>query len=334
MHLSKRKGIYYVFYKQINGKKTCKSTHSRKKSDAYKYLMDFKKQLEIKLQNPAPTLNEFYKMYMGKAEVFLSKSSWRMTRSSFKAFMAHVGEEIKLNEISSTTCEMYLLDRFKVSKHGATLVYRHLKAAFNRSVSWELIEKNPFAKFKLPRIETKLPAYIDEQQLNLILELESNPILKANFAIAFFSGLRISELINLRWKDVDAVNKIIYVRNSEIHSTKSKHERIVPYGNKIEYYLSTLATRSQNEFVFSIDGKKKLQTGKVSKLFKAKVREAKLDEAIHYHSLRHSFASLLVSKNVPLYHVQKLLGHSSPSMTAIYSHLSSQNLADAIKMLD
>lgn len=334
MYLSKRKGIYYVFYKQPSGKKTCKSTGASKKSEAHKYLMTFEKVLKEKQQNPAPTLKEFYKFYLDRMEISLMPNSWRSAKDSLTYLMNDVGETIKINEISVSMLEIFLLNKFKESKYSAHKLYRNLKAAFNKAVHWELIEKNPLQKIKLPKIETNYPAYITEQQLNLILEKEINVVLIVNYAIAFYTGMRLSESLGLKWKDVDVVNKLFYVRNSEHHTTKSKKERIIPFGSKVECFLSMLEKRSEDSFIFSNDGKLKLQWNKVSKLFKARLRECELDEKIHYHSLRHSFASALVSKGVSLFTVQKLLGHSSPSMTQIYSHLSNQNLVDAIRVLE
>lgn len=296
--------------------------------------MTFEKVLKEKQQNPSPTLKDFYKLYLDRMEVSLMPNSWRFSKNALTYFMNEVGEDIKINQISVSMLESFLLKKFKESKYSAHSIYRNLKAAFNKAVHWELIEKNPLQKIKLPKIETNFPAYITEDQLNLILEKETNVVLKANFAIAFYTGMRLSESVGLQWKDVDVINKIIYVRNSEFHTTKSKKERIIPYGSKVEYFLNTLSHKDEDTFVFITDKKKKWQWNKVSKLFKARVREAKLDEKIHYHSLRHSFASALVSRGVSLFTVQKLLGHSSPSMTAIYSHLSNQNLVDAIKVLD
>lgn len=334
MYLSKRKGVYYIFYKQLSGKKTCKSTGATKKSEAHKYLMNFEKVLKEKQANPAPSLKEFYKFYLDRMEISLMPNSWRSSKFALTYLMKEVGEDIKINQISVSMLESFLLKKFKGSKYSAHSIYRNLKAAFNKAVHWELIEKNPLQKIKLPKIETNFPAYINEEQLKLILEKETNIVLKANYAIAFYTGMRLSESLGLKWKDVDMTSKIIYVRNSEHHTTKSKKERIIPFGNKVEYFLNTLNKRSEDSFIFLTDNKKKWQWNKVSKLFKVRVRECEMDEKIHYHSLRHSFASALVSKGVSLFTVQKLLGHSSPSMTAIYSHLSNQNLVDAIKVLD
>jgi integrase/recombinase XerD len=72
----------------------------------------------------------------------------------------------------------------------------------------------------------------------------------------------------------------------------------------------------------------------VSRKFKNACIAAEMNEAIHFHSLRHSFASNLVQKGVPLYTIKELLGHSSISTTEIYSHLNMDSLREAIKKFD
>ena len=72
----------------------------------------------------------------------------------------------------------------------------------------------------------------------------------------------------------------------------------------------------------------------VSKKFKRACKAAGMDKAIHFHSLRHSFASNLAQKGVSLYVIKELLGHSSISTTEIYSHLNMDSLKEAIRILD
>lgn len=88
-----------------------------------------------------------------------------------------------------------------------------------------------------------------------------------------------------------------------------------------------------NGFVFGKGNGIRYTTDAVSKAFKKAVRKAGLSEDIHFHTLRHSFASNLVQKGVPLYSVKELLGHSSIQMTEIYSHLKLDDLRDAVGKL-
>ena len=90
---------------------------------------------------------------------------------------------------------------------------------------------------------------------------------------------------------------------------------------------------TSDDFVFADSRGNRLNEDYVSKKFKEYVRVVKLDDKIHFHTLRHSFASLLVQRGVSLYVVKELLGHEALSTTQIYSHLQQQNLRDAVNLL-
>jgi len=91
--------------------------------------------------------------------------------------------------------------------------------------------------------------------------------------------------------------------------------------------------RQQNDFVFNRYEGVKLNESYISKRFKKSVRTAKLNDEIHFHSLRHSFASALVQRGVSLYAVKELLGHENIKTTQIYSHLQQHNLSIAVHLL-
>ncbi|MCL5028619.1 MAG: tyrosine-type recombinase/integrase, partial [Bacteroidetes bacterium] len=118
--------------------------------------------------------------------------------------------------------------------------------------------------------------------------------------------------------------------------TKSKKERIVPMCEKVKSVLVSrfnLGIHQPNEVVFCRIEGRKLHQETISKQFKDVVRKSNLNEKIHFHSLRHSFASLLAQKGVSLYIIKELLGHEDLATTQVYSHLQKQNLRDAIHQL-
>ena len=96
---------------------------------------------------------------------------------------------------------------------------------------------------------------------------------------------------------------------------------------------SLLMKLSPNEFVFARYQGIKLNEDYVSKKFKKVIRALAMNDDIHFHSLRHSFASLLVQRGVSLYVVKELLGHEDLSTTQIYSHLQTANLLQAVNLL-
>ena len=141
----------------------------------------------------------------------------------------------------------------------------------------------------------------------------------------------------MKWDWIDLEQNIIKVKCSVSFTTKSKKERIIPICSTLRVLLTKLFPRiidlDKNNFVFTRNQNIKLNENFVSKQFNKSLRAACLDEKIHFHTLRHSFASMLVQRGVSLYVVKELLGHEDLSTTKIYSHLQQQNLMNAVNLL-
>jgi site-specific recombinase XerD len=141
----------------------------------------------------------------------------------------------------------------------------------------------------------------------------------------------------MQWNWVNFNNHSITVKCSNNFTTKSKKERLIPLTDNLIMLLhdrfSCIKDSSSGEYVFTRIRGIKLYHSFISKKFKKAVRLAGLDEKIHFHTLRHSFASLLVQRGVSLYVVKELLGHEDLTTTQIYSHLKKENLFEAISVL-
>jgi site-specific recombinase XerD len=231
--------------------------------------------------------------------------------------------------------ESFILNTYQRAKYNAALQLRHLKAAFNRAIEWGYIEKNPFKGIKL-RIPENNPTFITKEELNTIVDKEKDSLLKNIYLFGFNTGMRISEILNLEWSDLDLTQNIIRVRNKESFTTKSKRERVIPIGKVVLEIINSIKENPENinsKYIFNKAGDR-LNSVFISKKFKKCVRLANLSESIHFHTLRHSFASHLVQKGTSLYILSKLLGHQQSSTTQKYSHLNNQSLNQAILMLD
>ncbi|MEW5844191.1 MAG: site-specific integrase [Bacteroidota bacterium] len=181
---------------------------------------------------------------------------------------------------------------------------------------------------------------MSEDELLIILTNTPYQYLQDIFIVGFYTGLRLGELINMQWSWIDFFQSAgggqITVKCTDDFLTKSKKERIIPMSEKVRSILISRFNNSQhkpNEVVFYRIKERKLHQETISKQFKYAVRKSNLNDRIHFHSLRHSFASLLVQRGVSLYVVKELLGHENLATTQIYSHLQQQNLRDAVNLL-
>lgn len=224
------------------------------------------------------------------------------------------------------------------SKNTADLYYRTLAAAFSKAVEWNYLSENPLKKIKPAKIPKKLPVFITESELGSILQHTAKPDMKDFFTLAFHTGLRLSELLNLEWQAVNFAERIIKVSNTETFTTKSKKERIVPLNQTALEMLTKrqpkILSLDKKNYVFQKYSGVRYERDFVSKHFKKAVRAAGLNEGLHFHSLRHSTASNMVRRGVPIAVVKEVLGHSDIKTTMVYSHVRREDLVSAVKMLE
>lgn len=331
MYISKGKsGNYFIYYRQPNGKKTRKSTGSKTKKEALAYFSIWSKELKNRKPSNIITLGELKKKYLASIEATHTRGSYRHSRKCIERLIECLGEGVNVNDITKQQVETFIHNIYKTSQHTASLHLRHLKAVFNKLIDWNYLEKNPYKGIRL-RIATNNPIFISKDELKLILEKELNPILSSLYLFAFYTGLRLSEIINLEWNDVDLNARLIRVRNKEGFTTKSKKERTIPISNVVLDLLVNLNHDSnyvfaKNETIFNAIY--------VSKSFKACVKATNLNQKIHFHTLRHSFASCLAQQNVSLIVIKQLLGHANITTTMIYSHLRNEDLVKAVDQLN
>ena len=332
-----------VYFK--NGKRTTISTNTSIKSEAEKFLRTFNKPIQPGQQtervevNNLPTaisLSEFKNEYLNYVKPLKSPKYIRSIELSFRQLINFIGS-IPLSEIDVRTLDQFITFTFGRTQRGAHLYYRTLKAAFSKAVSWDYLKENPFKKIKLPRIPKSHPVFISHEEFKIILSQTKERFLQDLFKTAFYTGMRQGELVNMQWDWIDENISTIRIKCTNDFQTKSKKERIIPINSILKGVLESRKFKIKNTrselYVFTNSNGIKLNEDFVSKKFKKAVRSAGLNDEIHFHTLRHSFASLLVQKDVSLYVVKELLGHEDLSTTQIYSHLQNQNLFDAVKML-
>ncbi len=334
---NKSKFYQLIYFK--NGKRTSVSTGTADKTEAEKFLKHFNPEtIEIKPKREASiNLNAFIKEYKNYInDTYSIAYLERAVTPSFNKLEKFL-PNLPLDMISSRNIDQFISSIMSYSKSAASLYYRTLKAAFNKASAWNYIKENPFNKIKAPKLTQSYPAFLTFDELQVIISNTERDFLKPVFYTAFFTGMRIGELLNMKWNWIDLQNNFIMIKCDESFTTKNKKERFVPINPTLKNILLNIKPKiysiAQDDFVFIKCIGVKLNENFVSKSFKKAVRQSGLSNKIHFHSLRHSFCSNLVQKGVSLYVVKDLAGHQNIKTTQIYSHLQKQNLMDAVNLL-
>ena len=332
------KSPYYQLVYFVNSKRTKISTKTsdRKEAEIFKASFNPKPVTEPKLKKVSIKLSSFASEY--KNYVRNTHSEKYLTKAVIPSFVSlqKFLPDIPLENISSRNIDQFISSVASKAKFAASLYHRTLKAAFNKAVVWNYLGENPFNKIKSPKVPKSFPAFISEAELIHILNKTEVQLFKDIFTTAFYTGMRLGELLNMKWNWIDFSQGIITIKNSDDFKTKNKCERIIPIHPKVKSILKNrfpIGKRQQNDFIFNRYECIKLNESYISKRFKKAVRSANLNDELHFHSLRHSFASALVQRGVSLYAVKELLGHENIKTTQIYSHLQKENLSQAVNLL-
>jgi integrase len=315
-------GIYYIVYND-NGKTKWKSTRQHYKSSAWQVFFDFKN----RVQSPSSkvTISQFEKDFLVYAEITYSPKTVDLYKRTLANFKVLIGD-VLLTSISPKHIDLFKIERLKdISAISVNIELRTLKAALQTAMRWKLVNSNPCSKVQLISIPDAQPNYFKREDFQKLISIISETWLREIVIFAVLTGLRRGEILNLRWDDVDLNKKIIYIHSNPTFRTKQGKRRVIPL-NDVAYHLLNLhRVGSSDEYVFSVNGRLPSESF-VSHQFKKYVGIAKLPSELHFHSLRHTFASWLVQDGVSIYEVQKLLGHSNISVTQVYSHLQPEKL--------
>ena len=333
MQLYRRnKKYYYVKYLDENGCEVRVSTSKIRKDEALKVVSDVKKNLNS-TKRKVGTLESISSEYLKHIKIRLSKKYFVNMSSTLSAFSKYIGikhiDSVKKHSISSFIDQKIISGKL----HQANQHFRNLRTFFNWAVDNDYINQSPIDRMKPPKLPEKKPTWITVHELDIILSNVNSSQLKDVYQILFYTGMRASELLSMTWSNINLEEKLIFIRNSQTFTTKSGKERAIPMNDKVYNIIYRQPTRFRGEllflkngFIFSVDY--------ISKQFKKALRNTGLNEDIHLHSLRHSFASNLMKEGANIYFVSKLLGHAKVSTTEIYAHVKTEDLRKSIELLN
>jgi integrase/recombinase XerD len=263
-----------------------------------------------------------------------SKNTLSAYRSDLKIFSQWLNET-SLIEVNKKLIQDYFLYRQSthISSSTQSRVLTCLHSFYQFLLDNNLLNTDPTEQLSYPKLEKKLPVFLNIQEVEKLLEAPNISSLfgqrdRAMLELLYSCGLRVSELINLSYHNINIKEEFI-----RIHG-KGNKERILPMGEIAIEYLTTYESNSrpillkngQSDSYFLSNRGKAMSRQNFFYIIKAYATQAGIDKPLSPHSLRHAFATHLVQKGADLRSVQLMLGHSDISSTQLYTHIQNAQL--------
>jgi site-specific recombinase XerD len=258
-----------------------------------------------------------------------------------------ISRECKLKGYSQKTINSYLhyIKKFIASKKTPR---DYLLTLIEKNKSDETVRSAGFAvKFYLKTIkksssdvenllndfpnvkrEKKLPVILSKEEIEQLIKASANINHRLIIQVGYSAGLRVSEITNLKWNDIDFNRNIIHLKKA-----KGKKDRIVMLSKKVKEALQTL-DQKKSKFVFKTNRKGKYASRTIQKIIENLAKKAGIKKKITPHTLRHSFATHLLESGTDIRYIKDLLGHSDISTTLIYTKVSNKDLSKIKSPLD
>ena len=266
-----------------------------------------------------------------------------LSNNTVKAYEADISsffqwldnEDLKYKNLQEDHVNQYISFLFqrKMRSSSVNRKISSIKSFYIFLVKRNFVKNSPLNDLVTPKQEKYLPESMSEAEVDKLLnspdvanKIENRD--KAMIEMLYATGMRISELVNLKMTDVDMKRCVVKVFG------KGSKERLVPFGetalDSLRSYLNEREQSSSKEIFLSNRGKKMTRVAFWQRVKVYLIRE-NLKNSISPHTLRHAFATHLLNRGADLRSVQLLLGHSDLSTTQIYTHIAKQRLSDVLK---
>ena len=281
-------------------------------------------------------INEFLEFILKQKNYsYNTYKNYEIDINEFEIFLNKYG--INYLDIDYEFIKKYLMFLYekKLSRSSVARKLSSLRSFYKYLFNNNLINSNPFNYVATPKKEKKLPKYLGVEELESIFSIPdiNTPLGQRDrliLEVLYATGIRVSELINIKILDIDFYNMEIRILG------KGNKERIVNFGeyclDAINMFLNDgrkkiLEKHNKNcDYLIINEKGNKITTRGVQKLIDNIVKKACLKKHVSPHMLRHSFATHLLNEGCDIKTVQELLGHESLETTQIYTHVSNERL--------
>lgn len=242
------------------------------------------------------------------------------SRKTIKIYLLCLTDYFRFIKIVKKDPDINLIKNYLLQKQGKgqapQTINLHLNAIkyFYR----EVFKNNTVINLKFAKISKKLPIVLSRIEIEKIINSIKNQKHKLLISLSYGAGLRVSEAINLKIKDINLEELTIHIKEA-----KGKRDRITIFPKKIKSdIINIMDGKDKNNFIFESERGGKLTERTAQKIFENSLKTAEISKDATFHSLRHSFATHLLENGVDVRYVQELLGHQNIRTTQLYTKVT------------
>lgn len=255
-----------------------------------------------------------------ETELKISKASNHTIRNYLNANESLLNFSKKLpEEITIDDAKLYMAENLTDKSSMTIIVFlAALKYAFSN-----ILGKDITAGIKRPKKEKRIPSVLTKEEVSLLISSINNKKSKLMVSLIYALGLRVSELINLKFLDLDLSGKLVHIKQG-----KGNRDRIVSLPGDLLGLLQEQIVKQKNngEIYLFTSFKGHMTVRNLQKIVANAAKKAGIEKEVHPHTLRHSFATHLLESGTDIRYIQQILGHSSLDTTQIYTHVSTEQI--------
>jgi len=263
-----------------------------------------------------------------ETELKISRNSQHTIRNYIRANKSLLDFTKKQpKEITTDDVKLYLAEN--LTENSSMTIIQFLSAIKYSSLN--LLEKDITLGIKRPKREKRIPSVLTKEEIKSLLNSIQNPKSKLMITLLYSTGLRVSELTNMKVSNLEFAEKVGYVKQG-----KGRKDRMFNIPENISEELHNHVDeqkKNKQEFLFTSKSGK-LGERNIQKIVERARKKAGIEKPVHPHTMRHSFATHLLENGTDIRKIQILLGHSSLSTTELYTHVSQKQLKQVKSPLD
>jgi integrase/recombinase XerD len=248
----------------------------------------------------------------------------RYSPKTIKSYTSCVGEYLRAKGKDFEKVDIDFIKKFllaKVDKGVSAQTTNQSLQAIN-FFCWNVLGYQGKIDVKFAKTPSKLPIVLSHDEIQTILETITNKKHNLMVALAYAGGLRVSEVVDMKIKDINLAELTIHIKGA-----KGNKDRITLLPEKlIENIHQLIANRDFNDYTFASERGGKLTTRTAQMIFEKALKKAGIQKDATFHCLRHSFATHLLENGTDVRYVQELLGHSNIRTTQIYTQVTNPKL--------